>query len=129
MHVAAAPTSPCYASSLMDGQWVRIDSARRLGDATLLKLALESHGIQVGLRGEHLPSIAGELPLGEAEIELWVPAADAARAREALDALHRTQVDGPPRICPRCSEENPSNFDLCWSCQWPLFPSESDPEP
>lgn len=109
-----------------DSQWVRIDSARRLGDATLLKLALESHGIEVGLRGEHLPSIAGELPLGEAEIELWVKVSDADLARETLEALRQTRVDGPPRICPRCSEENPSNFELCWSCQWPLFPAEPD---
>lgn len=103
-------------------QWVRVDSARRLGDATLLKLALEAADIEVRFRGEHLPSIAGELPLSEAEIELWVREGDADRARRVLEELRTTKVEGPPRMCPKCGEENPPNFDLCWNCQWPLVP-------
>lgn len=100
---------------------MRIDSARRLGDATLLKFALEREDIDVQFRGEHLPSIAGELPLNEAEIELWVRATDADRARRLLYELRTTKIEGPPRTCPKCDEENPPNFELCWKCQWPLI--------
>lgn len=103
-----------------DDRWVRVEWARRLGDAALLRNALESADIEARLRGEHLPSIAGELPLPEAQIEIWVREADAQRARQVLEALRAEDADGPPRVCPKCGEENPSNFDLCWSCNWPL---------
>ena len=104
----------------MGSEWVRVDSARRLMDASLLKLALEAAEIEVRLRGEHLQSIAGEIPLNEAEIELWVPAQEAERARQVLHELRTMKIEGPPQICPKCDEENPPNFELCWNCQWSL---------
>lgn len=93
-----------------------MDSARNIGEATLIKDALESEDIEVKLRGEHRPSIAGELPFAEAMIELLVREEDAARAKELLSKAH-LHAAGPPRTCPRCNEENPGNFDSCWSCQ------------
>lgn len=108
----------------MSSDWERVDSARDVGNATLLKSALEQVDIEAWLRGEHLPSIAGELPLNEAMVEVWVHTADAERARTVLKALHDTKVEGPPLVCPRCSEESPPNFELCWNCQGPLTASE-----
>jgi len=41
---------------------------------------------------------------------------DAARARMLIDEFLRTPAVQPSRRCPRCSEDNPGSFDLCWSC-------------
>ncbi len=109
----------------MASEWVRVDSARNITEASLLKAALQAHEIEVGTRGEMLPSIAGELPVSEALIELWVRQEDLEGAREILAAARAPAVQLPPRVCPSCDEENPGNFDLCWKCQWPLPATES----
>jgi hypothetical protein len=59
----------------------------------------------------------GEIPLEAALPQVWVEKpADAQRARALIDEFLRTPVAGEPRKCPQCSEENPTSFDLCWSC-------------
>ena len=62
-------------------------------------------------------SLAGELPIDAALPQLWVEdPRDAARARELIDAFLRSSASGPPVHCPKCGEENPPAFDLCWAC-------------
>jgi len=57
------------------------------------------------------------LPIDAALPQVWVEDPDdAARARELIEAFLRPAPTGPPIICPKCGEENPSSFDLCWSC-------------
>jgi len=41
---------------------------------------------------------------------------DAARARTLIEDYLGSRVIGPPVRCPACGEENPSSFDVCWSC-------------
>ena len=113
----------------MSPEWVRVDGARNIGEATLLKSALEAHDIEVGFRGEHLPSIAGELPPNEAQVEIWVRVENEARAREILARLRAPAPELPPRACVKCGEENPGNFELCWKCEWPLPKREDAQEP
>jgi hypothetical protein len=49
--------------------------------------------------------------------QVWVENPnDAARARELIEEFLRPASSGPPVICPKCGEENPASFDLCWSC-------------
>jgi hypothetical protein len=62
-------------------------------------------------------SIAGELPIDSSLPQIWVEnPGDAARARELIDAYHRSSPTGPALRCPKCGEENPPSFELCWSC-------------
>jgi hypothetical protein len=57
------------------------------------------------------------LPIDAALPQIWVEdPGDAARARELIEAFLRPVPSGPPIICPKCGEENPSSFDLCWNC-------------
>ena len=100
----------------MNDSWTLVRTARTLGDATLLLQALENEGLSARLRGEHRVSLAGELPLLEAEVELWVEDRDVTRAREVLEALSRPDW-APAQRCKSCGEENPGNFELCWKCQ------------
>jgi len=44
----------------------KVDHARRLGEATLMRDALANEGIEAELRGEHRPALGGELPFAEA---------------------------------------------------------------
>lgn len=76
--------------SMSDGEkWVCVGSARNVGEAALLRHALAAHGIDLHTRGEHLPAIAGELPMPEARIEIWVHAEDAERATAIIDEVSR----------------------------------------
>jgi hypothetical protein len=106
----------------MGDSWIRIQKVRTLGEATLLRDALENEGIRADIRGEHRPSIAGELPLPEAEVEVWVLEADTSRALAMLERANQA-ADSDPRHCPKCGEENPGSFELCWKCQSDLAES------
>jgi hypothetical protein len=49
--------------------------------------------------------------------QLWVERADdAERALALIDEFLHAPAAGPTRKCPRCAEDNPGSFDLCWSC-------------
>jgi hypothetical protein len=62
-------------------------------------------------------SLAGELPIDASLPQLWVDRDDdAPRARQLIDTFLRASAGGPARTCPRCGEENPPAFDLCWNC-------------
>lgn len=59
----------------------------------------------------------GELPVDAALPQLWVDKpGDAQRALALIDEYLRAPAGGAPRTCPRCTEENPGSFDLCWAC-------------
>jgi len=45
--------------------------------------------------------------------------ADAERARGLIDEYLRS-TSGPAVRCPKCGEENPSSFEVCWNCKTPL---------
>jgi hypothetical protein len=65
----------------------------------------------------HASSLAGELPVDVARPQVWVDdPAHAERARALIDEYVRAVPSGPPVKCPKCGEENPGSFDLCWSC-------------
>ena len=74
-------------------------------------------GLSVEVRGEALAPLGGEIPNTETWVELWLPEEEVARGEELLAEL---EADGEKAArtvaCPRCREENPGNFELCWSC-------------
>ena len=77
---------------------------------------LADRGIRARVLNANAASVAGELPIDAAMPQLWVDdPADAARAREVIDAFARAPA-GATRKCPACGEDNPAAFELCWSC-------------
>ena len=77
---------------------------------------LADRGIRARVLNANAASVAGELPIDAAMPQLWVDdPADAARAREVIDAFARAPT-GTARKCPACGEDNPAAFELCWSC-------------
>ena len=94
----------------------RLCSAANLPEAHLLAGWLTQRGIRVRILNANAAGAMGEIPMDAAAPQLWVEdARDEARAREAIAAFH-AQAAGPARRCPKCGEENPPAFDLCWSC-------------
>lgn len=103
---------------------VRFGVHRTVGEARLLAGALEAAGLSVQVRGEALAPLSGEIPSTETWIELWVWPQELEAARQLVEALEENrEAAGQEVQCPRCREDNPGNFELCWSCGLEL-PSE-----
>jgi hypothetical protein len=94
----------------------RVHTAANLPEAHLLLDLLAHRGIRARIFNANASSLAGELPIDCSQPQVWVEnPADALRAREIIDDFHRAG-SGPPTKCLACGEENPSSFDICWSC-------------
>jgi hypothetical protein len=68
-------------------------------------------------------SLAGELPIEASLPQIWVEnPAHAERARGLIDEYLQAGV-GPAQRCPKCGEENPASFEVCWACRTSLNPA------
>ena len=81
------------------------------------KNLLAAEGIVTEVRNEHLGSILGEMPFGEAWPELWVVNdLDYDRAKQLIDV---SVLDESPKAswrCESCGEINEGQFGACWQC-------------
>ncbi|MBN8470642.1 hypothetical protein JYJ95_29385 [Corallococcus exiguus] len=100
---------------------VQFSVHRTVGEARMLAGALESAGLSVDIRGESLVPLSGEIPSTEAWVELWLWPQELEAGRQVLAELQANQEAASRSVaCPRCGEENPANFELCWSCELEL---------
>ena len=96
---------------------VRFTVYRTVGEARLQAGLLEGAGLSVEVRGEGLAPLGGEIPATETWVELWLWPQDVEHARLLLAELEENGEAASRTVhCPRCQEENPGNFELCWSC-------------
>jgi hypothetical protein len=96
---------------------VRFTVHRSVGEARLLAGALEAAGLSVRVRGESLAPLSGEIPSTETWIELWLLPQEVELARQLVAELEENGEAAEREVkCPRCREDNPGNFELCWSC-------------
>lgn len=73
--------------------------------------------IKTLLKNEYAAGATGDLAPLDAWLELWVLedqhlALAKKLIQDAFDNPNKT-----PWTCPKCSESNEPNFDLCWHCQ------------
>jgi hypothetical protein len=86
-------------------------------DAYLLLHRLQQVGVAAHVFNEHVSSIVGEVPPDVAQPQVWLEhARDRERAEAALVALATEREQTGSVFCSTCKEENPANFELCWSC-------------
>ncbi len=86
-------------------------------DAYLLLHRLQQVGVSAYVFNEHASSIVGEVPPDVAQPQIWIEhARDRERAQAALAALAAERAQTGTTFCRACQEENPANFELCWSC-------------
>lgn len=87
----------------------------------LLVDLLGQHGIRARVLNANASSIMGELPIEASLPQVWIDDVRAEeRARAVIETYQRTTRLGPPVRCPKCAEDNPSSFELCWACGRPL---------
>jgi hypothetical protein len=95
----------------------RVYCAANLPDAHLMLHLLTAEGIAARVFNENLQGGLGDIPFTHTYPEIWLENdRDFARARELIKARELTPVDTATTICPKCGEENPRNFQLCWNC-------------
>ena len=95
----------------------RIFTAMNRVDAYLLVDRLAHAGIKAHVFNEHMSSIVGDVPPDIAMPQVWLDDdADGARADDVLRAYQIERNRTGTLVCPRCREENPATFDLCWKC-------------
>jgi len=95
----------------------RIYSARNLPEAHLLLHLLGHEGIRARVVGEHLQGAMGEIPFPEVYPEVWIEREhDAARALRIVSDFEHGADDARTVRCLDCGEDNPRNFQICWSC-------------
>ena len=96
---------------------LRIFTASNRTDAYLVVDRLAHAGIKAHVFNEHMSSIVGDVPPDVAQPQVWLDdARDRARAEAVLAALAAERASTGSVRCRKCNEENPANFELCWSC-------------
>jgi len=91
--------------------------AANLPDAHILRALLVQAGIQAHVFNENAQGGLGQLPFTEAWPEVWVSEDhDLGRAQEIVQAFECSPEVIASVRCPACAEENPTSFQLCWSC-------------
>lgn len=100
---------------------LKLYQAANLPEAHLVLHRLQQAGIQACIFNEHAQGGMGEIPFTHTYPEVWLlNADDEARARQLIASYEETDAGGAPSVCPRCGEENPAAFEVCWQCGTPV---------
>ncbi len=95
----------------------RVYCAPTLPDAHLMRGLLEREGIEAKVFNENAQSLMGEIPVHHAWPEVWiVDERETGKAREVIRRVEHSPEAARRIYCPHCGEENPGNFQVCWSC-------------
>ena len=95
----------------------RLYTASGLPEAYLLRDYLDSQGVRTVIFNEHSAGAMGELPCNEVLPELWIcNEQHFEHARLLLLGFERVVETTAAHVCPKCSEDNPATFDICWKC-------------
>lgn len=88
---------------------------------------LQGEGIQTHIRNKDLVGTLTEVPIPEFFPALCVVNEDDYERAVEILKLRFTEdqerASLPDVRCPKCHEENPATFDVCWSCEAELNPS------
>jgi hypothetical protein len=97
-------------------QWQRVYQAANSIDAGLVRGLLQQAAIVVTVSGEYLAGAAGELPLNDVGVQLWVPQQQFIVAQRIIAQYLQQLQHEPAQWQCRCGELNYQTFDICWSC-------------
>lgn len=83
----------------------------------MLRDILALHGIRAHVFNAHMQSVMGDVPMDAALPQVWLDDdGDRERATTVLRTHRASRNRTGTVFCPRCHEENPATFELCWSC-------------
>lgn len=96
----------------------RVYTTDNLAKAWNIRNVLEQHDIQAEVKNQQLYSVAGEVPITECMVEVWVRPLYFVRAEQIIFEIENgAEVEGPDLLCCSCGESNAINFALCWNCE------------
>ena len=102
----------------------RVFTATNRTDAYLVVHRLAHAGIKAHVFNEHVASIVGDVPPDVALPQVWIDDdAEFERARQVLKAFEQERSRTGTLFCPRCREQSPATFELCWNCGGALIES------
>jgi hypothetical protein len=107
-------------------QWQRVYQAANSLEAGLVQGLLQQSAILVQKSGEYLAGAAGELPLNDVGVQLWVPRQQFSAAQRIIAHYLQQLQHEPAQWQCRCGEVNYQSFDICWSCFQDKNESKSD---
>ena len=97
-------------------QWQKVYQAANSFEAGLVQGLLQHAAVLVRLSGEYLSGAAGELPLNDVGIQLWVPQQQFPSAQRIINQYLQQLQHEPAQWQCSCGELNYQSFDICWSC-------------
>lgn len=106
----------------------RVFTSESVAMAWHVKNVLEFHDIDAVVKNEGLLSIAGEVPIGECQPEVWVlndlnfPRAE----KLVLEMESEPEFKGDDWVCNSCQEDNLASYGICWNCQSSIDEEEVD---
>lgn len=92
-------------------------AAPDLARAQLVSDLLGQHGIANHVLNTHASTLSGEIPVFHTGPRVWIAEdEDMAAARALIEVSERLTNSDATQSCPRCGEECPASFELCWQC-------------
>lgn len=86
----------------------------------MLRDSLRQLGISAEVFNQHSAGAGGEIPLTDVWPEIWIAREDqfelAMQVIREFEISQSEQCDDALKLCSQCNEENPGNFECCWSC-------------
>ncbi|MBZ9611248.1 putative signal transducing protein [Rheinheimera maricola] len=107
-------------------QWQRVYQAANSIEAGLVQGLLQQSVILVQLSGEFLAGAAGELPLTDVGVQLWVPQQQFSVAQRIISHYLTQLQNEPAQWHCGCGELNYQSFEVCWSCSQEKDESKSE---
>jgi hypothetical protein len=95
----------------------RIYTAANLADAHLVRDLLQQAGISAHIFNEYAMAAMGDVPMGSAYPQIWIPQPQQEQHARAVIADYEKRVpQTATKICSHCGETSPGEFELCWNC-------------
>lgn len=108
----------------MDNRFVVLESFQLVADAEILKLKLESEGIQVFLKDANIMQAEPFIATATGGVKVLVEKEDFLRANAVYDALRQYALDkdGNPITCPNCKATRSERYFKREKLRYRLFP-------
>ncbi len=95
---------------------IKIHLAHDIQQANLILHYLEQHNIKAIILNQYTQGALGELPFTQTYPEIWVDESLGNKAKKLINEFEKLPLTDKTIICKNCDENNPENFETCWSC-------------
>jgi Putative prokaryotic signal transducing protein len=94
----------------------KIYVASNLPEAYLVRDLLVQSGVAARVLNEHAMGALGELALNATYPQVWITQQHQEQHARSLIAEYEQRTPTQAKFCGHCGENNPGEFELCWSC-------------